>query len=126
MSRHDEVYTAINRVVDPCSNAMGLPLGLSEMGLAWITDIEDAAGMVHVTTCVTSPCCAYAAAMALAVEEEVLSLDWVRAVKVSIDTTVTWTEAALSPQARDALAARRTRTVALSGAQPYAWNARTE
>lgn len=104
---------------------MGFPLGLIEMGLAWITSIEDAAGAVHVTMCVTSPCCAYAAAMASAVEREVASLDWVRAVTVTIDPTVTWTEAAMSARARDALASRRTRTVALSGAQPFAWNGRT-
>ena len=125
MSRRDEVYTSINRVVDPCSKALGLPLGLTEMGLAAITDLDDATGAVHITMCVTSPCCAYAAAMALAVEEEVRSLDWVRAVHVSIDPTVTWTEAAMSVQARDSLAARRSRTLVVSGAQPFAWNAGT-
>lgn len=115
----------MNRVVDPCSNAMGLPLGLTDMGLASITSIDDTNGAVHVTMIVTSPCCAYAPVMASAVKAEVSMLDWVRAVTVTFDPTATWTEAAMSALARDALASRRARTVALSGIEPFARNRKT-
>ena len=125
MPSRDDIHAAINRVVDPCSNAMGVPLGLLEMGLASITRIDEAVGEVNVTMCVTSPCCAYAPTMAAAVETEVMSLDWVRAVRVTIDPTVTWTEAMMSATARDALALRRARTVALADVRPFAWNERS-
>ena len=62
----DAVVAALDAVVDPCSNALGEPLGLHEMGLTSRVDIDDDACAVVVTMRLTSQCCAYGPTMALA------------------------------------------------------------
>jgi metal-sulfur cluster biosynthetic enzyme len=115
------VDAALDRVVDPCSNALGEPLGLREMGLAHRVEIDDANGDVRVTMRLTSPCCAFGPTMAIAAEREVGAIDGVRHATVVIDHAAVWTPAEISSRADDRLAARRRHTVETTGVAPYDW-----
>jgi metal-sulfur cluster biosynthetic enzyme len=117
-----EVATALDRVVDPCSNALGEPLGLREMGLVSAVDIDDSSGAVQVTMRLTSPCCAYGPTMALAAERELCGIAGVSSAAVSIDHGAVWTPAEIIPSASARLAERRDRTVAVTGIRPYDWS----
>jgi metal-sulfur cluster biosynthetic enzyme len=115
---------ALNRVVDPCSNAIGEPLGLVEMGLADDVDVDDSTGTVTVTMRLTSPCCAYGPTMATAAEREIAALPGVRAATVRIDHGAVWTPGEITGTAADRLAERRSRTLQLAGVRPYDWSRR--
>lgn len=118
----DAVLAALDRVVDPCSQAIGEPLGMREMGLVTAVDIDAGRGAVAVTMRLTSPCCAYGPALAEALRREVASLDGVGDVEVIVDHAAVWTPAAIETGAAARLDARRQRTIELSGARPHAWN----
>jgi metal-sulfur cluster biosynthetic enzyme len=118
------VDAVLDSVVDPCSNALGEPLGLREMGLATTVAIDDAAGSVEVTMRLTSPCCSYGPMMATAAERELAALPGVRSAVVRIDHGAVWTPAAIVGPAAERLAARRARTLELSGITPYDWSRR--
>lgn len=116
------VSKALDRVVDPCSNALGEPLGLREMGLTSSVDVDDASGTVAVTMRLTSPCCAYGPMMAVAAERELAAVPGVKSATVTIDHGAVWTPAEILPAASKRLSVRRSRTIALSGVQPHDWS----
>lgn len=122
-ARRDEAVAAVDRVVDPCSAAMGLPIGLAELGLATVhvLDSNEAQAQVRVRLCLTSPCCAYGPTMAGAIEQELTALKWVRSASVEIDHAAMWTESRIAPEAAARLAMRRSTTIAVTGVQPYEW-----
>jgi len=115
------VDAALDRVVDPCSCALGEPLGLREMGLAHEVRVDQARGEVAVTMRLTSPCCAYGASMAVAARDELRRVDGVRTATVEIDHGAIWTPAALTGGAGVRLEVRRDRTRALTGVRPHDW-----
>jgi metal-sulfur cluster biosynthetic enzyme len=117
----NSVAHALDRVVDPCSNAMGEPLGLREMGLTTNVEIDDAVGEVRVTLRLTSPCCAYGPTMADAARSELERIRGVASAIVEIDHGLVWTPAAISTSASERLAARRRRTRELVGVEPHDW-----
>ncbi len=123
MTPRADVDSAVARVVDPCSDAMGLPLDVAEMGLVRRLDVDAEAGEVQLTLALTSPCCAYGPAMAAALEAELSALDWVHRVSVDIDHAAVWTPADMSPAASDRLGTARDRTLLLTGVRPYDWTA---
>lgn len=116
------VSEALDRVVDPCSNALGEPLGLREMGLTSSVDVDDASGTVAVTMRLTSPCCAYGPTMAVAAERELAAVPGVRSATVTIDHGAVWTPAEILPGPSMRFSVRRARTIALSGVQPHDWS----
>jgi metal-sulfur cluster biosynthetic enzyme len=118
------VRAAIGRVVDPCSNAMGVPLDVADMGLVTQIAIDHAAGSVSVTMCVTSACCSYGPAMATALEAELQGVPGVHHASVTIDHRVVWTPDRLSPDASERLEQSRARTRALTALTPYDWSTR--
>ena len=121
IDRH-AVDEALDRVVDPCSNALGEPLGLREMGLTSSVDVDDASGTVTVTMRLTSPCCAYGPTMALAAERELAVVPGVRSATVTIDHGAVWTPAEILPNASVRLSERRFRTIAVFDVRPYEWS----
>lgn len=118
------VDAALDRVVDPCSNALGEPLGLREMGLVSAVEIDDVERCVSVTMRLTSPCCAYGPSMAVAAERELLAVPGVRNARVGIDHAAVWTPGEITAGAAVRLAERRRRTVELTDARPYDWASR--
>lgn len=120
------IRAALDFVVDPCSNAMGEPLGLIEMGLVSHLAIDDSAGAVDVTMRLTSPCCAYGPMMARAAERELESVAEVQHAHVVIDHAAVWTPLDITAPAATRLEARRATTRTLIGAPPYDWRARKE
>lgn len=116
------VAAAIDRVVDPCSNALGQPLGLAEMGLVSDVEIDDVAGSVEVTIRLTSPCCAYGPTMAVAAEGELAAVAGVRRAAVAIDHAAVWTPSRMAPSASVRLARRRARTASITDTRPYDWS----
>ncbi len=118
----DAVAAALDRVVDPCSNALGEPLGLREMGLATVVGIDDTVGEVTVTMRLTSPCCAYGPTMALAAERELRGVAGVTSASVTIDHGAVWTTDEILPEASVRLTDRRVRTLAVADHRPYDWS----
>lgn len=116
------IDAALDRVVDPCSNAMGEPLGLCEMGLTSAVEIDEVRGAVDVTMRLTSPCCAYGPTMALAAERELRLVPGVTAATVTIDHGAVWTPAEILPRAAVRLADRRARTLVVSDTHPHDWS----
>ena len=117
-----EVDAALDRVVDPCSNALGEPLGLQAMGLIADVDIDQATGEVRATMRLTSPCCAYGPMMAMAAERELQRVAGVATATVTIDHAAVWTPTEILAEAAERLSARRTRTIALSAVRPHDWS----
>lgn len=122
MIDRQSVDDALDRIVDPCSSALGEPLGLREMGLIPAIEIDDELDAVSVTMCVTSPCCAYGPAMALAAQAELAGLDGVRSASVTIDHSRVWTPEDIEHTAAVRLGARRRRTVDLAQVRPHDWS----
>ena len=112
---------ALARVVDPCSCAAGAPLSLADMGLVlarWIAPD----GSVEVDLGVTGPGCTFVGLLVEAVEREVhAEFGSLTAVRVHVDPSFVWTEAAMSGDARQALTKRRNATVVGLGLRPRMW-----
>ncbi len=119
------VIAALNRVVDPCSNAIGEPIGLHEMGLAHGISIDHDAGEVLVLLRLTSPCCAYGPTMAAAAAHEIERLAGVRRAHVEIDYAAVWTPELVEPAATARLTVRRRRTLEVSRVDPHDWTSWT-
>lgn len=101
------VYDALERVVDPCSIATGVPLSLREMGMIKDVEIED--GAVHVLLRLTSPICWQAGLILERVREVVDVLPGVRSVTCTMDAGTEWLPDMMLPDARARL--RRMRPV---------------
>ena len=112
---------ALARVVDPCSCAAGAPLSLADMGLVlarWIAPD----GSVEAVLGVTGPGCTFVGLLVEAVEREVLvEFGPLTQVRVHVDPSFVWTEAAMSGDARQALTKRRNATVVGLGLRPRMW-----
>ena len=126
MTLYNDVIAAIDEVVDPCSQAMGVPIGLAEMGMATVDRLDTTGADVSVRLRLTSPCCAYGPTMARAVEEQLRALPAVRTATVSIDHSAQWSPTMLTQPAQQRLQVRRQRTVANTGVQPYDWGVRRD
>lgn len=112
---------ALGRVHDPCSLTHGSPMSIVDMGLVRRRHVA-ADGTVEVTVAVTGPGCLFVGLIVDAVEREVRAEFGADAVVVvEVDTSHVWTEADLSDDAREALAARRRHTVVDLGLRPRMW-----
>ena len=115
------IQPAIARVVDPCANAIGMPVDIGDLGLINDATVDTEAGDVKVTLCLTSPCCTYGPAIAGALRAELLRLSWVNRATVEIDYAVMWTPDRLTTRGRSRQEARRARTRDLLAVTPYEW-----
>ncbi|MFN3258688.1 MAG: metal-sulfur cluster assembly factor [Ilumatobacter sp.] len=115
------VLAALDEVIDPCSSAMGSPIGIRAMGLAHDVAIDDHTRSVRVAMRLTSPCCAYGPTMARAAEERLATIDGVDVAVVEIDHDAVWTPSEMLPSAVTELSVRRRRTETLTSIEPYDW-----
>lgn len=120
MASPAEIRAAVDRVVDPCSLAIGMPLGLAAMGLV---DVVDVSPLVELRLRLTSPCCAYGPTLAAAMAAEVGRLRDVVDVHVEIDYGAMWSPARISVDAAASLQRRRAHTVSVTGVRPHDWTA---
>lgn len=105
MLDNDAVLTALARVVDPCSIATGVPIGLREMGMIKAVQITHDA--VTVTLRLTSPTCWQAAIITAKVEETLAAIAGGRRVSCALDPTGDWMPDMMSDGARSRLRERR-------------------
>lgn len=99
-----QVAAALNGILDPCSVASTVPIGLADMGLVKEIAIDD--GHVSVILMTTAPHCMYVGHFTTQVEERLKELPWVTGVEVTIAYGAEWDEARMAPGARERLAAR--------------------
>ena len=119
------LVAAIDDVVDPCSQAIGVPLGLGEMGLVELVEGGATSGRVRARLRLTSPCCAYGPLLARALEARLMVVTGVTAVTVDVDHAAMWSPADIEPSAAARLDERRRRTLALTDTTPHAWPERS-
>ncbi len=110
-TRDAEVRAAINAVVDPCSAAMTVPIGLDDLGIVENVHVDD--GHVRVSLLPTSPHCLFLGLFEEEIESRVGALEWVRSVDVRLSESLAiWDESHLSDGARRRLTAARRRDAA--------------
>ena len=103
------IRAALERIVDPCSIATGLPISLPDMGMVKAIEIgED--GVVHVELRLTSPICWQAANIIAQVEETLAQAPGVTKVVCTVDPAAEWMPDMMAPSARAGL--RRLRPMA--------------
>ena len=106
----DYVRCISDTIYDPCGMAMGLNVGMNEMGLIRAIESErDAAGnwSINVTLRLTSPGCEYFFAFKDNLQQRLGEHPNITSVMVEWDPTLDWTPMDLSPDARERLEQRR-------------------
>lgn len=92
------VQAALERVVDPCSIATGVPITLPAMGLVAGVELEDGIAIVHLR--VTSPFCMHIGNMQERIIEVVKEVPGVDSVEVAVDDGNEWLPSMMSEEAR--------------------------
>jgi metal-sulfur cluster biosynthetic enzyme len=92
------VRAALERVVDPCSIATGVPITLPEMGLVAGVEVEAGAATVHLR--VTSPFCMHIGNMQERIIEVVREVPGVEEVEVVVDDGNEWLPSMMSERAQ--------------------------
>lgn len=119
MPSETEVRAALNAIVDPCSEAAGVPAGLDDMGLIRRVTIEagrDGHCRVAVVVAVTEFGCLMGAPFADAAYHRLSALPGVSDVDVALDDRFDWSERDMADDYRARLAAHRQ---ARRAAQPH-------
>jgi metal-sulfur cluster biosynthetic enzyme len=98
---------ALDRVVDPCSIATGVPINLREMGLVRSVDVQR--GHATVTLVLTSPICWQVTNIVEAVERVVTEVEGIASCTCEIDPAADWMPDMMSGDAQ--LRLRRARPV---------------
>ncbi|MEN2738345.1 iron-sulfur cluster assembly protein [Microbacterium sp. X-17] len=98
------VLAAINTIVDPCSAAVSLPVGLVDLGL--VQDVRIDHGSVAVEIVTTAPRCLYVGHFREMVEDRVRGVAGVAEVTVHVAQSDVWDESMMLPAAREAMSAR--------------------
>ena len=96
---------ALQRVVDPCSIATGVPVDLIDMGL--VKDLRLDGGTAHVELIVTSPLCTQVGLIIERVQEVLKGVDGVGSVEVTVDARAQWWPGMMAASARERLRAVR-------------------
>jgi metal-sulfur cluster biosynthetic enzyme len=101
-SRRLEALRVIDTIADPCSVALGRPIGLGGMGM--IAGLSEDDGRVAVEVLPTFPTCMFRGVLEERIQESVGAIEWVRSVSVRFSTAeAIWTESRLSAEARTKL-----------------------
>jgi len=99
VSRRLEALRAIDKIVDPCSMALGRPIGLAGMGV--IAELSEDEGRVAVEVLPTFPTCMFRGVLEESIQKNVGALHWVRSVAVRFASAeAIWDETRLSQDAR--------------------------
>jgi metal-sulfur cluster biosynthetic enzyme len=101
----DQVYRELDAVVDPCSIATGLPIGLVSMGL--IQKVDVSAGRCTVVLRLTSPLCMQVAMIFEKVTHRLKNLQGIEEIECRIDYEASWDSSLMDPVIRTKLAALR-------------------
>lgn len=107
--RRAAVMAELDRIIDPCSQAVGRPAGLVGMGM--IERLDVAGSAVRVSVLPTFPACLFQGRFEAEIEARVGALPWCGSVAVGfVHGEVTWDETRMSPALRTSLgrAGRRT------------------
>src|SRR5687767_3593542 len=91
----DEVAATLNGILDPCSVASTVPIGLADMGL--VKEIAIDHGHVSVVLMTTAPHCMYVGHFSAQAEERIRELPWVADVEVTISYDACWDDARMAP-----------------------------
>jgi metal-sulfur cluster biosynthetic enzyme len=102
--RHREVLAAINGIVDPCSAAIRVPIGIADLGLVEALELDG--GRVEVVLITTSPFCMFVGLFQEEVERRVSAMPWVESVHVRLNGEPIWEESRMTSAARAELAER--------------------
>lgn len=99
------IRAALDEVHDPCSVVVGAPGGLDEFGLVRRVEVVAGPGGAHVrvTVGVTEPSCLMAPIFVRDARERLARVPGIATVDVTLDPTLVWTEADLSPAYRERL-----------------------
>jgi metal-sulfur cluster biosynthetic enzyme len=104
--RRAEVLGALDAIRDPCSVALGRPIGLVGMGI--IDDVIIDGDCAVVSVLPTYPDCLFRGVFEAEIEARVGALPWCGAVRVKFCAAdVTWDESRMTPDARLSLQRRR-------------------
>ncbi|GAB4215306.1 MAG: hypothetical protein OHK0012_15160 [Synechococcales cyanobacterium] len=105
------VCEQLNQVADPCALALGVTIGLEEMGLLKHLDISPnpSGYAIHLTLRLTSPDCLYFIYFEREIRQRLVGQAGIESVTFTWDSCLDWTPAFLSPAAQSALNERRHR-----------------
>ena len=99
------IEEVLDTIVDPCSAAIGKPVGLKSMGLVKQLGIEQKGNGLHVKLelRVTSPCCMMGPSFTRQAKEKLAELPEIAQVDVSISPEIDWTPGFMDPSYRSTL-----------------------
>jgi metal-sulfur cluster biosynthetic enzyme len=86
---HGALLAQLDKVLEPCSIAMGRPQSIRQMGL--IEELSVRNGTARVVLCLTDPACINYGRIVRYITDALLELDEVNAVEVSQTTEKLWT-----------------------------------
>jgi metal-sulfur cluster biosynthetic enzyme len=114
--RRAMVVAELEAIVDPCSRALGKPIGLAGMGMIERLDVSGDA--VSVLLLPTFPACIFRGVFEAEIEKRLLALPWCDSVSVAFcPAEQSWDESRMSAAARARLGRRdRDRRAAPAGA----------
>jgi metal-sulfur cluster biosynthetic enzyme len=101
----DEVHRALERVVDPCSIATGVPITLADMGL--VEDVAVTGGRAQIRLRVTSPFCMHIGNIQERILHVVGEVPGVDDVDLEIDDGMNWLPSMMAPESQRRLRAIR-------------------
>lgn len=118
-----------NEIVDPCSAAQAFPIGLVDMGLLLAVELAPAAGGVaaggaagsvdvRLRLRTTAPGCFYVVFFERELRARIEALPQVASLALEWDGAWDWTPDEIAPAAREALAERRRRLLAVLPGSP--------
>jgi metal-sulfur cluster biosynthetic enzyme len=106
--RKAEVEGLLNEIIDPCSGATGVPIGLVDMGIVRRIDIQD--GEVTISLLPTFGGCLFVPLFEEEMRTRLEELEWCRSVRFEALTgREIWTEDLMRSEARARLAQSRSR-----------------
>jgi metal-sulfur cluster biosynthetic enzyme len=105
-TQREEIHTLLDTIKDPCSIALGCPLGLVELGLVRQVKVDQ--GTVAISLRMTSPGCDFVSLFEQAIVEQVAALPGIQSVDVRIlYADMSWSEDSISAEGRARLATAR-------------------
>ncbi len=104
----DQVFERLSRITDPCSARNRTPLSLTEMGIVENVAVTDD-GEVTVRLLLTDPSCVFFFDIARSIEEHLVGLGGVAAVKVESIGDRWWEPDRMTPEVQARLARMRAR-----------------
>lgn len=114
------VWSTLNTIMDPCSQAAGAPVGIAEMGLVRQLEVRPGPEGAHIRVVigVTEPGCLMGAAFVTNARQLLSTLPDVAEVQVHLDLAFDWTPADMSPAYQARLEQLRQRRRAALGKIP--------